>query len=140
MAIRDAIERQLTLEVPRERVWAALTEPDQVRRWFGTETKVDLRPGGKGEFSWDETVVPFTVEEVEPPRRYAYRWEPGATQTGKPTTLVEFTLEEVPEGTLLTLIESGFAELPEKSYEDNSGGWDEELGHLGDYLLGKAVA
>ena len=140
MAIRDTIERQLTFEAPPEQVWAALTEPGEIARWFGTAAKLDLRPGGEGVFSWNEIAVPVTVETVEPLRRFAYRWVPGQVQEGGPTTLVEFTLDEVPEGTRLTVVESGFAALPEASYEDNSGGWDQELGELRDYLLGKAAA
>jgi uncharacterized protein YndB with AHSA1/START domain len=130
----DRIERSMTLDVPREEVWAAITEPDRISKWFGTNTELELRPGAKGVFSWDQTAVPFTVEEVEPPRRFSYRWEPGAEQTGGPTTLVEFTLEESGEGTLLTLVETGFAGLPDKARRDNEQGWDEELGTLRDYL------
>jgi hypothetical protein len=45
----------------------------------------------------------------------------------EPNTLCEFHLEEVPEGTRVRLIESGFASLPQefyaKSVEENEGGW-----------------
>jgi len=55
-----------------------------------------------------------------------------------PTTLVTFKLDDVPEGTRMTLIESGFASLPEhlrrSSYQENSSGWDEELVDLAAYL------
>ncbi len=40
-------------EAPRDRVWAAWTEPDTLRRWWGPETftvphcEIDLRPGGR---------------------------------------------------------------------------------------------
>lgn len=43
-------------DAPRERVWKAWTEVDQVRRWWGpkgftvTYCKLDLRPGGKGHY------------------------------------------------------------------------------------------
>ena len=55
----------MTFDVPREEVWAAITEPDQISKWFGTKTELELRAGAKGVFRWDETVVPFTVEEVD---------------------------------------------------------------------------
>jgi uncharacterized protein YndB with AHSA1/START domain len=41
-----------TVDVPRELVWAAWTEPERVKRWFAPspwtipECEIDLRPGG----------------------------------------------------------------------------------------------
>jgi uncharacterized protein YndB with AHSA1/START domain len=80
------------------------------------------------------------VEEVSPPSRFSYRWEPSQTPSGGPTTLVEFELEEIPGGTRLSLVESGFASLPGESRQENEFGWDEELGHLRTFLLEKAGA
>ena len=51
----------------------------------------------------------------------------------------EFELEEIEGGTRLLLVESGFASLPAESRDENEAGWDEELGHLRNYLLGLAV-
>ena len=31
----DRIERTMTLDVPRDEVWAAITEPDRISKWFG---------------------------------------------------------------------------------------------------------
>jgi hypothetical protein len=51
---------------------------------------------------------------------------------------VEFTLEPVGAGTRLTVVESGFAQLPEdahhKAYRGNTDGWASELGELVEYL------
>jgi hypothetical protein len=53
-------------------------------------------------------------------------------------TYVEFTLEPAGAGTRLTVVESGFAQLPEgayrKAFEANTQGWGSELGELVDYL------
>jgi uncharacterized protein YndB with AHSA1/START domain len=53
-------------------------------------------------------------------------------------TYVEFTLEPAGAGTRLTVVESGFAQLPEdtfrKAYDGNTQGWASELGELADYL------
>lgn len=53
-------------------------------------------------------------------------------------TLVAFTLEAKPDGTLLTLTESGFDELlPERrasAYEMNDQGWDAQMKVLQKYL------
>lgn len=139
MAVQDTIERQMTFRVPRQSVWAAITEPDQIARWFGTGAELDLRPGGVGTLSWENLGVTtsITVEAVDPPSRFAYRWR---SNRGGPTTLVEFRLEEIPNGTRLTLVESGFTQLGEDSWQGNEYGWDEELGELRAFLLEKAAA
>jgi uncharacterized protein YndB with AHSA1/START domain len=137
--LQDRIEREMTFPASRQKVWAAITEPEQISKWFGTDTQLDLRPGGEGILRWDEIEVRITVEEVNPPSRFAYRWEPSHTPSGGPRTLVEFELEEIEGGTRLLLVESGFASLPAESRNENEAGWDEELGHLRNYLLGQAV-
>jgi uncharacterized protein YndB with AHSA1/START domain len=136
----DRIERTMTLDVPRDEVWAAITEPDRISKWFGQRTELDLRPGGRGVFGWESTTVNVVVEEVDPPRKFSYRWEPGTVPVPGTTTLVEFTLEEAGSGTVLHLVESGFAALPRKSREDNDQGWDEELGELREYLGARVQA
>ena len=142
MSIPDTIERQMTFELPREAVWAALVEPEQLGRWFGTSAELDLRPGGEGTFTWDDLDVTtrVTIESVEPPARFAYRWEPGGASEGGPTTLVTFELEEIPGGTRLTLVESGFSRFGPESRRGNEFGWDSELGELRVFLLEKAAA
>ena len=53
-------------------------------------------------------------------------------------TYVEFTLEPAGAGTRLTVVESGFAQLPDeaygKAYDGNTRGWASELGELAGYL------
>jgi uncharacterized protein YndB with AHSA1/START domain len=140
----DRIERVLTLPVPPERVWQALTEPDQLARWFGRRAEVDLRVGGTAFFIWEDETARARIEVIDPPHHFAFRWRPYKSdpalpiESGGPTTLVEFRLEPVSEGTRLRLVESGFAALPPEIYAStlagNQSGWEEELGHLAAYL------
>ena len=53
MEVPDSIERELILPAPPARVWAALTQPDQLSAWFGARASIDLRPGGEVVFAWD---------------------------------------------------------------------------------------
>jgi uncharacterized protein YndB with AHSA1/START domain len=145
----DAIERELILPVPRERVWAALTQPDRLSAWFGTQATVDLRPGGALTFIWDNAASgeQFTntgvIEVVEPPSRFVFRWHVAdgvhaeAPPDG-PTTRVEFTLDDHPEGTRLRLVETGFAGLADAARDGNTRGWQNELGELAAYLTAAA--
>jgi uncharacterized protein YndB with AHSA1/START domain len=144
----DSIKRELILPVPRERVWAALTEPQRLGAWFGTSASIDdLRPGGAVTFVWDGSTGPrgtqqCVIDVVEPPRRFAWRWRPfdhyqDVPLAEAPTTRVEFTLEEHPQGTRLLMVESGFASLPpalRDSVQRNARGWDGELAELVAYF------
>ena len=73
--VPDSIERELILPAPRERVWTALTRPDQLSAWFGTQATIDLRPGGEVSIAWDGSTGPRgaargVIEAVEPPNRW----------------------------------------------------------------------
>jgi uncharacterized protein YndB with AHSA1/START domain len=139
--VPDSIERELILPVSPARVWTALTRPDQLSAWFGTQATIDLRPGGEVVFTWDGSTGPHgttrgVIETVEPPKRLAFRWQ--ASPDAAAMTRVEFTLEPHPEGTRLRLVESGFASLPAElhrgCHDSHARGWQRELGELGQYL------
>jgi uncharacterized protein YndB with AHSA1/START domain len=116
MAFPDRIERPIEVAHPLGQVWAAQTTAKGPGTWFGNEATIDLRPGGLGRSRWSHG-----LPEDDPRRAY-----------------VEFTLEPDGAGTRLTVVESGFAQLPEdahsKAYDRNADGWARELAELVDYL------
>jgi uncharacterized protein YndB with AHSA1/START domain len=137
MAIPDEVRRVLEIRTPRGRVWAALTQPEELVRWFSTErAEIDLRPGGAARFEWEDSSDEAVVDVVDPPGRLVFRWRPAGLD--RPYTTVSFTLEEIPKGTRLTLVESGFSSLPDQipqqSQEGNDDGWADELAELRVYL------
>jgi uncharacterized protein YndB with AHSA1/START domain len=118
-------------------VWDALTRAEELLRWFPNEhAAVDLRPGGLASFIWDEGADEAVIDVVEPPDRFVFRWRPAGFD--RPYTTVSFELEEIESGTRLTLVESGFAALPdqirEQSQRGNDAGWRDELEELKTYL------
>ncbi len=138
----DWIEREVVIDASRERVWAVLTEARHVARWFGDAAEIDRRPGGRARFGWaGDGVFEAVVDRVEPPTGFSFRWarDPGVEPGEGTATLVEFTLTEIPLGTLLRVVETGFADLQvsadeqAKAAEDNAEGWAEELADLKDY-------
>jgi uncharacterized protein YndB with AHSA1/START domain len=134
-SVPDEIRKELTIEVDRERVWAALTEADQLKRWFPTkDARVDLRPGGELFLEWDEMSDTATFVEIDPPNRLVYQWHPAGDDY--PATTVEFTLADTADGTgtVLTVVERGFAQLPANHHAENTEGWTSELGELVEYL------
>jgi len=86
-----------------------------------------------------------TVERVEPERTFSFRWIPygidaEADPANEPTTLVEFRLEAVPEGTRLTIVESGFDRVPAhrraRAFRMNEGGWAAQVENLRKHVGG----
>lgn len=84
-----------------------------------------------------------TVERIEAERYFSFRWIPygideEADPENEPTTLVEFRLEPVASGTLLTIVESGFDRVPahrrERAFRMNEGGWAAQTDNLARYL------
>lgn len=127
-----AIHRTLELRSPPERVWRALTEAEEVSRWFGDSTLFEAREGAEGWFGWEKHGrYAVRVERCEPPRRFSWRWarKSDTPLDDSPSTLVEWELTPRGDGgTTLELTESGFARPEDRA--DNVGGWRQELGHL----------
>ena len=153
MSISDRIERIEILPVSRERVWDAITKPEQLSQWLSMVRDMDFRVGGEIHFLWENKHSPYPglIEVIEPLQRFAFRWSsyaighPERKLAGTGSTRVEFTLEEVAEGTRLTLVESGFASLPEaipadQNYQDNEQGWPILLAGLRTSLQSQAKA
>ena len=141
MSFPDRIERTVELAHPPATVWAALTTAEGLAGWFGNEAAIDLRPGGAAWMRWtgEGFTANMRVERVEEPRVFGFTWHIYGLPDDDPRrTYVEFTLEPVAAGTRLTVVESGFAQLPDdahrKSYDGNSEGWAKELGELAGYL------
>ena len=96
------VTREVELEAPREEVWEALTDADELAEWFANDVELDPEPGGEGTFRWDDGDVRHAVvEEVVPLERFAFTWEDGR---------VVIELEEIPFGTRVTVVESPTAE------------------------------
>ena len=141
MSFPDRIERTVELAHPPATVWAALTTAEGLAGWFGNEAAIDLRPGGTAWMRWtgEGFTANMRVERVEEPKVFGFTWHIFGLPDDDPRrTYVEFTLEPVAGGTRLTVVESGFAQLPDdahhKAYDGNTDGWAKELGELAGYL------
>ena len=158
-AISDSIEKKILLRAPRARVWRALTDSDEFGKWFGVKLEGPFTAGAHQRGVIVTTTVdpdvaraqqqyaglPFemTVDRIEPERLFSFRWhpfaiEPGVDYSSEPTTLIVFTLEEVPDGTLLTVTESGFDRIPlarrAKAFTANEQGWGMVMTLIEKYL------
>ncbi len=140
-----AADRDLTLELarevpaPREAVWKALIEPDELPRWWGPNgfttqsIELDLRVGGGYRFAMQPPEgeafhLSGAFTEVEPPARLAYTfvWDPPNPDDQE--TLATLSLEEAGDSTRLTLVQGPFA--TEERIALHRDGWTESLEKL----------
>jgi uncharacterized protein YndB with AHSA1/START domain len=140
MSFPDRIERTLDISHPPDRVWAALTTAEGLGAWFGNEATIDLRPGGSARMSWTSgDKAQMRIERVEQPTVFGFTWHIyGLPEDDPRRTYVEFTLEPVNGGTRLTVVETGFAQLPgdahQAAFGGNTEGWMRELNEMVAYL------
>jgi uncharacterized protein YndB with AHSA1/START domain len=94
------VEREVVFEAPADEVWAAITEPSELERWFANEVELDPEPGGRAVFRWSNGEErEAVVEEAEPQRRLVLRWlDDGG--------IVSLELVEAVAGTSLRVIET----------------------------------
>lgn len=153
----DVIEKTVLLRAPRSKVWTAIGDSQAFGAWFGMTIEGPFVAGTKVEGKIAKTQVdpdvarmqePYVgmrcvlfVEKVEPETLLAFRWHPGAeanTADDAPTTLVSFRLIDDPEGTRLTIVESGFEAIPldrrAKIFAENEGGWEMQVSLVARYL------
>jgi uncharacterized protein YndB with AHSA1/START domain len=140
----DRIEKSLDLRAPRSRVWRAIATATEFGAWFGMELDGDFTAGAtiRGRVTmprYEHVRLEMHVERIEPERYFSYRWHPAAIDpavdySAEPTTLVEFTLEEVGSDTRLTIVESGFDRLPigrrAEAFRNNDGGWKGQIANI----------
>ena len=155
----DRIEKKILLRASRGRVWRALADSTEFGRWFGLKFDGRFVPGttvravivtttvnaevAKAQKQHEGVQFDMMIEKMEPERLFSFRWhpycvEPGVDYSKEPTTLVTFSLEDVPGGILLTVVESGFERIPlarrAKAFSANEGGWTAMVKVLGEYL------
>jgi uncharacterized protein YndB with AHSA1/START domain len=93
------VVREIIFPASPDEVWEALTDADQLEEWFANDVELDPRPGGAGIFRWDDGEErQATVVVAEPCERLVLDWD----EEGE----VEFTLEEVEDGTRLLVRET----------------------------------
>ena len=140
----DRIERAIVLRAPRARVWRALTDAREFGRWFGVKVDGVFAPGARmrGALThkgYEHVMWDITIDRMEPERLFSWRWHPGAVDPKRdyskdPTTLVVFTLEEAQGGTLLTVVESGFDQVPSAyratAFRGNDAGWAAQVKNI----------
>ncbi len=140
----DRIQKTVDLDAPVERVWRAISDHKEFGAWFRVSLDGPFRVGetstghitypGYEHLKWESRVV-----AIDPPRLLSFTWhpyaiDPEADYSSEPSTLVEFRLEPIGQGTRLTVTESGFDALPpgrrDEALRSNEGGWEEQMRNI----------
>jgi uncharacterized protein YndB with AHSA1/START domain len=135
---RATITFQRRLPHPAEKVWAAITEPEQRIKWFG-QTSIEAKKGGRIETMPEGPPAPPEVRrssgiitEWDPPRLFEYEEE--AATIGK--SIVRFELESDGDETLLRVINKGLNISDARGY---APGWHAFLDRFEAHLNGKSL-
>jgi uncharacterized protein YndB with AHSA1/START domain len=140
------IERELHIEASPDVVYQVVSSPEHLKEWWPDEAALDPSPGGTGVIAFGEPdapnrhVVPITVVEADPPRRFSFRWVyDGEVAPADDSLLVTFDLVPSGTGTLLRFSEAGFREkgweaaVLEQQYNEHVEGWNYYLPRLVSY-------
>ena len=110
---RPAVRFVRSYRHPVERVWTAISDPAELRRWFPSAVELDPREGGAISFA-DDPYAPAATGTIlvwEPPRRLSFTWYDDE---------LHLTLEPTDDGCRLTLVDV----LDDReTAARNGGGW-----------------
>ncbi|MHC5111554.1 MAG: SRPBCC family protein [Planctomycetota bacterium] len=140
----DCIEKQIELKAPIDRVWRALTDYKEFSTWFQVNLEAPFVTGEKtrGKITYpgcEHMTLEVLVQKMETEKLFSFHWNPLTEESivldsSTPTTLVEFELEPVAQGTMLRITESGFDALPvekrDEAWRRNDAGWTEQVRNI----------
>jgi len=147
--VTDRIETRVEVNAPRSRVWRAVSTAKEFETWFGIQLDGEFTAGatvrGRITIKGEPLTLDLGVERNEPEHYFSYRWHPYAIDpkvdySQEPTTLVEFRLDEIANGTgtAVTIVESGFDRIPvarrAEAYRMNDKGWAGQTKKLAAYV------
>ncbi len=131
------IKQSVTIKSPRNQVFKALTQADELMRWFPTRSESDPQPGGKIKLTWEfenaneNGSQEGNYVEVIPNEKVSYTWAADSVPT-----LVTFNLKEDNGETSVELDHSTDLDGADekKLQEDHANQWGFFLTNLKGYL------
>jgi uncharacterized protein YndB with AHSA1/START domain len=138
----DRIERRVLIKGTRARVWRALSNAAEFGDWFGVDFKGKAFIAGQavqGKITYpgyEHLTMEVVIQEIVPERLLSWRWHPAAIDpavdySAEPKTLVVFEIEEVADGVMLSVVESGLDKIPLERratvFRLNTSGWDQQM-------------
>jgi uncharacterized protein YndB with AHSA1/START domain len=132
---------EIVIDAPIEAVWKAISEAEELTRWFVDEAAVTPGVGGTISISWDGGEMSSgTIEAWEPNRKLRKKLAPlemGALKSDPAAPMIdEYTIERRDGKTVLRLVCSGISDAPEWDgfYNGTDTGWRSFFRTLRHYL------
>jgi uncharacterized protein YndB with AHSA1/START domain len=132
-----AIETSIDISAPVEAVWRALTDAQELTRWFPLKAEVKPGAGGFIKQAWgDQFNESAKIEDWEPNHKLRLVYDQAMGAGDGRQISIEMNLEKVAGGTRLRLVHDGFGLEPEHDgiYDGTVRGWAFELRGLKHYL------
>lgn len=148
--MNDRIEKRIELKAPLARVWRAISDHREFGAWFKVDIEAPFVAGkpARGRIThpgYEHVVWNVVVQKIEPERLFSFTWhpfgiDPRVDYSRETPTLVEFRLTAIPGGTLLTVTETGFGQVPAarraEAYRMNEGGWAQQMKNIERHVAG----
>lgn len=133
------VKSTIWINAPRERVWRAITESEQIRQWWGNDywEITALEVGAVVKFGDPDDLMHATVAVVDPLQEFSLQWPP-QPQYHSVQMYTTFRLEEENGGTRLTVTDTGFEAMPDdirqEQVDSTIRGYEIVLTDLKDYV------
>jgi uncharacterized protein YndB with AHSA1/START domain len=148
---KHALRYERRLEHPVERVWEALTEPDQLAQWLAAADELELAEGGRISLRWLN--IPDSPDEWEEHGIELGDVDPAEPATGTiteldPPRVIEYDTDKMglmrwelrADGDGCVLVFTNTIELPDEfPVTQTLAGWHIHLDHLADALAGRPI-
>jgi uncharacterized protein YndB with AHSA1/START domain len=153
--MENRIEKRIELKAPIARVWRAITDYREFGEWFRVAIEGPFVVGqiSRGQIlypGYEHIVWEALIERMEPERLFSFTWAQiryhdkarySPDYSNAPRTFVEFRLEQSAAGTLLTVTESGFENVPAEwrgdAFLGNDGGWAQQMQNIENHVTQK---
>jgi len=140
----QSIVKEVTINAPVSKVWKALSEKEQINKWFMVTEDFDTTPGAKfhiGKKKDGSNHIKCTLTEFIPEKKISYTWDVFEPPV---ETLVTYEIEPDGDKTKLTLTHSRFelvaADEREQSVKDHTGGWSHFMNKIKEYIESNSEA
>ncbi len=146
--MENQIEKRIEIASPVSRVWRALTDSRQFGEWFLVKMDGPFVAGqpAAGQIThpgYEHVRMQIVVKAIEPETLFSFTWHPYAVDpkvdySQEESTLIEFRLQPIAGGTLLTVTETGFDKIPVARRAEallrNDSGWAQQMKNIQAYV------
>ncbi len=146
--MENQIEKRIEIASPVSRVWRALTDSRQFGEWFLVKMDGPFVAGqpADGQIThpgYEHVRMQIVVKAIEPETLFSFTWHPYAVDpkvdySQEESTLIEFRLQPIAGGTLLTVTETGFDKIPAARRAEallrNDSGWAQQMKNIQAYV------